>query len=214
MHEIGDHVPPREHFVIPRDNVPNKRRKQLREQFMRRHRLKHEPWCKKYMELYNELRENLERLYWDEGYSKKIAKDHAKNESTEDGDQDFNPYRSRGIRADFKKDQGFGRNRQGDNLGKVNQLRDKFEFDREKRMREKDLEIVKAELNALTCATRTTSAPPPGVPTGDCHDAIASNRRIQKKQREPHTSPYVIGIVTGGMNNDRLVNGASSGEGV
>lgn len=39
MHEIGEHVPPRERFVIPRDNVPNKRRKQLREQFMRRTRL-------------------------------------------------------------------------------------------------------------------------------------------------------------------------------
>lgn len=39
MHEIGDHVPPRERFVIPRDNVPNRRRKQLREQFMRRTRL-------------------------------------------------------------------------------------------------------------------------------------------------------------------------------
>lgn len=39
IHEIGDHVPPRERFVIPRDNIPNKRRKQLREQFMRRTRL-------------------------------------------------------------------------------------------------------------------------------------------------------------------------------
>ena len=39
MHEIGDHVPPRERFVIPRDNIPNKRRKQLREQYMRRTRL-------------------------------------------------------------------------------------------------------------------------------------------------------------------------------
>ncbi|XVF81280.1 hypothetical protein PTKIN_Ptkin15bG0143000 [Pterospermum kingtungense] len=98
MHEIGDHVPPRERFVIPRDNIPNKRRKQLREQFMRRTRLvikesEHEPWCRRYMELYNELRENWERLYWDEGYSKKIAKDHAKYESSEDDDQDFNPYR-------------------------------------------------------------------------------------------------------------------------
>lgn len=45
------------------------------------------------MELYNELRENWERLYWDEGYSKKMAKDHAKYESAEDDDQDFNPYR-------------------------------------------------------------------------------------------------------------------------
>lgn len=39
MHEIGDHVPLRERFVIPRENIPNKRRKQLREQFMRRTRL-------------------------------------------------------------------------------------------------------------------------------------------------------------------------------
>ncbi|XVE78169.1 hypothetical protein DITRI_Ditri13aG0122500 [Diplodiscus trichospermus] len=142
MHEIGDHVPPRERFVIPRDNIPNKRRKQLREQFMRRSRLvikesEHEPWCKRYMELYNELRENWERLYWDEGYSKKIAKDHANYESAEDDDQDFNPYRSRQPRYDFVKGQGFGRNSRGDTLEKVNQLRDKFEYDREKRMREK-----------------------------------------------------------------------------
>lgn len=53
----------------------------------------HEPWCKRYMELYNELRENWERLYWDEGYSKKIAQDHANYESAEDDDQDFSPYR-------------------------------------------------------------------------------------------------------------------------
>lgn len=39
MHEIGENVPPRERFVIPRDNIPNRRRKQLREQFMRRTRL-------------------------------------------------------------------------------------------------------------------------------------------------------------------------------
>jgi hypothetical protein len=45
------------------------------------------------MELYQELRENWERLYWDEGYSKKIARDHANYESAEDDDQDFNPYR-------------------------------------------------------------------------------------------------------------------------
>lgn len=45
------------------------------------------------MELYNELRENWERLYWDEGYSKKLAHDHANYESAEDDDGDFNPYR-------------------------------------------------------------------------------------------------------------------------
>uniref|UniRef100_A0A2P2JCX0 Uncharacterized protein LOC105125699 n=2 Tax=Rhizophora mucronata TaxID=61149 RepID=A0A2P2JCX0_RHIMU len=140
MHEIGDHVPPRERFVIPRDNIPNRRRKQLREQFMRRTRLvlkesEHEPWCKRYMELYNELRENWERLYWDEGYSKKIAQDHANYESAEDDDQDFNPFKSR--RPEQMKDQGFGRSRPSDTWEKVNQIRDKFEFDRERRMREK-----------------------------------------------------------------------------
>lgn len=45
------------------------------------------------MELYQELRENWERLYWDEGYSKRIAQDHANYESAEDDDQDFTPYR-------------------------------------------------------------------------------------------------------------------------
>ncbi|XP_044470872.1 uncharacterized protein LOC123199900 [Mangifera indica] len=143
MHEIGDHVPPRERFVIPRDNIPNKRRKQLREQFMRRTRLvlkesEHEPFCKRYMELYQELRENWERLYWDEGYSKKLAQDHANYDSAEDDDQDFNPYRSsRRSHADQQKDQGLRGNRQGDTWEKVNQIRDKFEYDRERRMREK-----------------------------------------------------------------------------
>ncbi|OIW18861.1 hypothetical protein TanjilG_25304 [Lupinus angustifolius] len=100
MHEIGEQVPLRERFVIPRENIPNKRRKQLREQFMRRTRLvikesEHDPWCKKYMELYNELRENWERLYWEEGYSKKLGQDHANYESAEDDNEDFSPYRSR-----------------------------------------------------------------------------------------------------------------------
>lgn len=53
----------------------------------------HEVFCKRYMELYQELRENWERLYWDEGYSKKLAKDHANYDSAEEDDQDFNPYR-------------------------------------------------------------------------------------------------------------------------
>ena len=35
------------------------------------------------------------------------------------------------------QDEGFGRNRQGDNWERVSQIRDKFEFDREKRMRNK-----------------------------------------------------------------------------
>ena len=47
------------------------------------------------MQLYNELRENWERLYWDEGYSKKLAVDHANYDSPEDDDdEDFSPYRS------------------------------------------------------------------------------------------------------------------------
>ncbi|KAL0419429.1 UNVERIFIED_CONTAM: hypothetical protein Sradi_1356400 [Sesamum radiatum] len=142
MHEIGENVPLRERFVIPRDNIPNKRRKQLREQFMRRTRLvlkesEHEPWCKRYMELYNELRENWERLYWDEGYSKKLAQDHANYDSAEDDEEDFNPYRARQPRAEQIKDQIVGRNRGSDTWEKVSQIRDKFEYDRERRMREK-----------------------------------------------------------------------------
>ncbi|KAI9078939.1 hypothetical protein K1719_039088 [Acacia pycnantha] len=142
VHEIGDNVPLRERFVIPRDNIPNKRRKQLREQFMRRTRLvlkesEHEPWCKRYMELYNELRENWERLYWDEGYSKKIAQDHANYESAEDDDDDFSPYRNRRPYMQHNQDQSFVRNRQGDTWEKVNFIRDKFEYDRERRVREK-----------------------------------------------------------------------------
>ncbi|KOM58700.1 hypothetical protein LR48_Vigan11g173400 [Vigna angularis] len=98
----------------------------------------HDPWCKRYMELYNELRENWERLYWDEGYSKKLAQDHANYESAEDDDRDFSPYRSRRPQPQMDyKDQTFGRNRQPDNLEKVSVLRDKFEYDRERRMREK-----------------------------------------------------------------------------
>ena len=53
----------------------------------------HETWCRKYMELYQELRENWERLYWDEGYSKKIAESHANYDSAEEDDLDFSPYR-------------------------------------------------------------------------------------------------------------------------
>ncbi|KAI5679898.1 hypothetical protein M9H77_01125 [Catharanthus roseus] len=142
MHEIGDNVPPRERFVIPRENIPNKRRKQLREQFMRRTRLvikesEHEPWCKRYLELYNELRENWERLYWDEGYSKKLAQDHANYDSAEDDEEDFNPYRRRQPPIDQRKDQGIGRNNDVDDWQKVRQIRDKFEYDRDRRMREK-----------------------------------------------------------------------------
>ncbi|KAF5782290.1 hypothetical protein HanRHA438_Chr11g0506791 [Helianthus annuus] len=149
MHEIGDNVPPRERFVIPRDNIPNKRRKQLREQFMRRTRLvlkdsllEHEqPWCKKYMELYQELRENWERLYWDEGYSKKHAQERAPYDSAEDDNQDFSPYSTRQPHAEETKNHTFGRNRQqqpqGGSMEKVGIIRDKFEFDRQRRMRDK-----------------------------------------------------------------------------
>ncbi|KAK9069041.1 hypothetical protein SSX86_013157 [Deinandra increscens subsp. villosa] len=148
MHEIGENVPPRERFVIPRDNIPNKRRKQLREQFMRRTRLvlkesEHEVWCKKYMELYQELRENWEKLYWDEGYSKKHGQERASYDSAEDDNEDFSPYRwfSTFVRrqpyAEETKNHAFGRNRQGDTMEKVGAIRDKFEFDRERRMRDK-----------------------------------------------------------------------------
>ncbi|KAH9626915.1 hypothetical protein KSS87_014976 [Heliosperma pusillum] len=143
LHEIGENIPIRERFVIHRDNLPNRRRKQLRDQFMRRTRLvikddEHEPFCKKYMELYNELRENWERLYWDEGYSKKLAVDHANYESPEeDDDEDFSPYRRGRSDSGQLQEQVPGRNRQTETWQKVNQIRDKFEYDREKRMRDK-----------------------------------------------------------------------------
>nr|XP_043610415.1 uncharacterized protein LOC122582120 [Erigeron canadensis] len=142
MHEIGDNVPPRERFVIPRDNIPNKRRKQLREQFMRRTRLvlkdsEHEPWCKKYMELYQELRENWEKLYWDEGYSKKHGQERASYDSAEDDDTDFSPYRRKPPYAEEMKNHAFERNRQGDTRERAGMIRDKFEFDRDRRMRDK-----------------------------------------------------------------------------
>lgn len=35
------------------------------------------------------------------------------------------------------QEQAFGRNRQGDDWDKVSQIRDKFEYDRERRMRDK-----------------------------------------------------------------------------
>lgn len=57
------------------------------------HLKEQEPWCKKYMELYEELRENWERLYWDEGYSKKHGQERASYDSAEDDDEDFSPYR-------------------------------------------------------------------------------------------------------------------------
>ncbi|XP_071718056.1 uncharacterized protein [Rutidosis leptorrhynchoides] len=142
MHEFGENVPPRERFVIPRDNIPNKRRKQLREQFMRRTRLvlkdsEHEPWCKKYMELYQELRENWEKLYWDEGYSKKHGQERTSYDSADDDNEDFSPYRRKQPYAEEMKNHAFGRNRQGDTRENAGMIRDKFEFDRERRMRDK-----------------------------------------------------------------------------
>ncbi|KAL9227489.1 hypothetical protein vseg_003172 [Gypsophila vaccaria] len=144
MHEIGDNVPIRERFVIPRDNLPNRRRKQLRDQFMRRTRLvvkdhEHEPFCKKYMQLYNELRENWERLYWDEGYSKKLALDHANYDSPEedDDDGDFSPYRRGRSNPGELQEQGQVRSGQAEMWENVSQIRDKFEYDRERRMRDK-----------------------------------------------------------------------------
>ncbi|XP_040377032.1 uncharacterized protein LOC102710763 isoform X2 [Oryza brachyantha] len=142
MHEIGDGVPHRERFAIPRDNLPNRRRKQMREQFMRRTRLvlkdtEHEAWCKNYMELYQELRENWERLYWDEGFSKKIAEDHANYDSAEEDDMDFSPYRKRRPNAEPNKDNVFGAGKHGETWERVAQIRDKFEYDRERRMRER-----------------------------------------------------------------------------
>ncbi|KAI9177145.1 hypothetical protein LWI28_011624 [Acer negundo] len=176
MHEIGDHVPPRERFVIPRDNIPNKRRKQLREQFMRRTRLvikesEHEPWCRRYMELYQELRENWERLYWDEGFSKKIAQDHANYDSADDDDFDFNPHKSsrRPQGGDQMKEQGFRGNRQGDNWEKVNQVRDKFEYDRERRMRERAF------------------APMNGRPVMDSQDLNSRNQPFNTQRYFPET---------------------------
>lgn len=89
------------------------------------------------MELYNELRENWERLYWDEGYSKKLAQDHANFDSSEDDDEDFNPNKRRQSMAEQIKHQGFVKKNDTDTWQKVSQIRDKFEYDRERRMKEK-----------------------------------------------------------------------------
>ncbi|KAF6989869.1 hypothetical protein CFC21_007150 [Triticum aestivum] len=153
LHEIGEGVPHRERFAIPRDNLPNRRRKQMREQFMRRTRLvlkdsEHETWCKKYMELYQELRENWERLYWDEGYSKKIAEDRANYDSAEEDDLDFSPYsRRRSSSVEPNKDLGSGESKQGETWERVTQIRDKFEYDRERRMRERAFAPMNMENN-------------------------------------------------------------------
>ncbi|EPS64378.1 hypothetical protein M569_10403, partial [Genlisea aurea] len=146
MHEIGENVPLRERFFIPRDNIPNRRRKQLREQFMRRTRLvlkesEHEPWCKRYMELYNELRETWEKLYWDEGYTKKLAQDRQTYDSDEDDDEDFNPYRCGLLISSFELISVFSIPTNAcplqENRERVNFIRDRFEYQRDKRMRER-----------------------------------------------------------------------------
>ncbi|CAM0946938.1 unnamed protein product [Alopecurus aequalis] len=152
LHEIGEGVPHRERFAIPRDNLPNRRRKQMREQFMRRTRLvlkdsEHETWCKQYMELYQELRENWERLYWDEGYSKKIAEDRANYDSAEEDDLDFSPYRRRSSSMEPNKDFSSAESRQGETWERVTQIRDKFEYDRERRMRERAFAPMNMENN-------------------------------------------------------------------
>ncbi|KAG0454968.1 hypothetical protein HPP92_024260 [Vanilla planifolia] len=116
----------------------------------------HEPWCKRYMELYNELRENWERLYWDEGYSKKVAEDHANCESSEDDDLDFSPYRRRRPYAELNKDQSFPQPKPSAAWEKASQIRDRFEYERERRMREKAFAPMRAaEFNAHAPASRS-----------------------------------------------------------
>lgn len=85
------------------------------------------------MGLYNELRENWERLYWDEGYSKKLAQDHANYDSAEDDEEDFDPYRRTPQQPEYLK---IGNNGQEDTREKAGLIRDKFEYDREQRMRQ------------------------------------------------------------------------------
>lgn len=99
------------------------------------------------MELYNELRENWERLYWDEGYSKKLGQEHANYDSAEDDDEDFSPYRRSKSYTEHIKDQGSFRNRQDDSWGKVQLIRDKFEYDRERRTRERAFAPVNEAFN-------------------------------------------------------------------
>lgn len=89
------------------------------------------------MELYQELRENWEQLYWDEGYTKKIAEDRANYDSAEEDDLDFSPYsRRRSFSVEPNKDFCSGESRHGATWERVTQIRDKFEYDRERRMRE------------------------------------------------------------------------------
>ncbi|KAH9307328.1 hypothetical protein KI387_035239, partial [Taxus chinensis] len=142
MHEIGDDIPPRERFHIPRDNIPNRKRKQLRSQFMRKTRLNlkesdHETWCRQYIELFQELREDWEKLYWDEGYSNKVAQEHAAHDSEEDDDADFSPNRRRAFQPAQMKAGVDVYNRLNYNQGKISYLRDKLEREQEKRFRDR-----------------------------------------------------------------------------
>lgn len=47
----------------------------------------------------------------------------------------------------WMQDRGFGRNRQGETWERISQIRDKFEYDREKRMREKG----RLNVNSIFC---------------------------------------------------------------
>ncbi|KAH9307812.1 hypothetical protein KI387_035723, partial [Taxus chinensis] len=143
MHEIGDDIPPRERFHIPRDNIPNRKRKQLRSQFMRKTRLNlkesdHETWCRQYIELFQELRDDWEKLYWDEGYSNKVAREHAAHDSEEDDDADFSPNRRRAFQPAQMKAGVDVYNRLNYNQGKISYLRDKLEREQEKRFRDRE----------------------------------------------------------------------------
>lgn len=151
MHEVGDDVPLRERFHIPRENLPNRRRKLLRAQFMKKTRLvlketEAESWCKQYTELFQELRDNWERLYWDEGFSRKVAQERARYDSEEDDDADFSPNRRRSFSAEpmrepFSSEQmkarGTGYSQPISNQGRMGFLRDKLEYDRERNLRER-----------------------------------------------------------------------------
>ncbi|KAG6387704.1 hypothetical protein SASPL_152896 [Salvia splendens] len=114
MHEIGENVPLRERFVIPRDNIPNKRRKQLREQFMRRTRLV------------------LKESGGTEGKIVKLRENRGEIVG-------LKSLENRQPQADQIKlqVQFVGRNKESDTWEKASQIRDKFEYDRERRMREK-----------------------------------------------------------------------------
>ncbi|XP_047082229.1 uncharacterized protein LOC124692832 isoform X2 [Lolium rigidum] len=189
LHEVGEGVPHRERFAIPRDNLPNRRRKQMRQQFMRRTRLvlkdsEHETWCKKYMEMYQELRENWERLYWDEGYTKKIAEDRTNYDSAEEDDLDFSPYRRRSSSVEPNKDFSSGGSRQGGTWESVTQIRDKFEYDRERRMRERAF----APMNMENNFGQHNSKHNPGPHGGDFVSQTGRSFQLDLSSRNQHDS--------------------------